>query len=492
MEKNVKPEAMNKNVRYYFKTNNGFCLEVCKLKQYMIGSGFCGRCEHCIAINTNKNWIICEKLNEETWRKKSEELYEKLYAETKLVNEIQLEYDCELWLMENGYFNLSTSKKYFLEKAKKKRGKTLEFIKELSTESEPEEKFEMRKRFNFTYTDSSIKDTNENLLKLKDAAERLGKNMSPYKKFINHHEFICTTDFLNKSNNNNPGVYMDRLRKEIERIRIKYKKEISSKKEVNSKDAKIIEHEIWVAYRKFYKQMKDDDLIIKSLKMLIDSFKLDVNPCKTIYESGNEKIISDFDGNILWDRTNLLRPTIDILAECVINSKNNLNNLFNKISNQMKKENINIEIPKGYVPELKDGKITLIYKGDPLDEMPKSWKECGGLYGEYITVNSGILSADDLCAKYDENKNIIPKGLGKPMLALIQLLQLRNKTWEVTDSKPAHKDEFTAVIFNCYNNTIDSCWSRFTSHPIKFSKEAVAKRFMEYHKELLWEARELL
>jgi len=156
-----------------------------------------------------------------------------------------------------------------------------------------------------------------------------------------------------------------------------------------------------------------------------------------------------------------------------------------------KQENINIEIPKGYVPEVKDGKVTLVYKGDPLDEMPESWKKLEFLSGEYITNDAEILDVDNTTNSVSLNKNIIPKGLGKPILALIQLLQLRNRTWEVTDSKP--KGDMFPVIYDL----IEGCLSVKDStnsfnHPIKFSKKEVSVQFLEYHKELLWEARELL
>jgi len=151
---------------------------------------------------------------------------------------------------------------------------------------------------------------------------------------------------------------------------------------------------------------------------------------------------------------------------------------------KMKKENIEIEIPKGYVSELKDGKVTLIYKGDPLDEIPKSWKELGRIGGEYINGDAEINGMEDGCDTVGHNKNIIPKGLGNPMLALIQLLQLRNRTWEVTDSKP--KGDMFPVVYD----PIEGCLSVKDSthsfnHPIKFSKKEVSVRFLEYHKELL-------
>lgn len=147
---------------------------------------------------------------------------------------------------------------------------------------------------------------------------------------------------------------------------------------------------------------------------------------------------------------------------------------------------------KGYVPEIKDGKVTLVYKGDPLDEMPKSWEELEKVSGEYINGDAEIEGTGDNClTDEDDNKNIIPKGLGKPMLALIQLLQLRNKTWKVTNSKPNKNEAFMAITYNTLSNNL-GIFDVSTNHPMKFSSEVVALKFLEYHKDLLWEARELL
>lgn len=163
---------------------------------------------------------------------------------------------------------------------------------------------------------------------------------------------------------------------------------------------------------------------------------------------------------------------------------------FNQTLNKMKKENINIEIPEGYVPEIKDGKVTLVYKGYPLDEMPKNWEELGRIGGEYIKSDSiiHILQHNELALPY--NKNIIPRGLGEPILALIQLLQLRNRTWEVTNSKPT-RDCPWVIAYNSLSDTLERFTSS-TNHSMKFSSEVVTLKFLELHKDLLWEARELL
>jgi len=206
-----------------------------------------------------------------------------------------------------------------------------------------------------------------------------------------------------------------------------------------------------------------------------------------------ERSISDLSGNILWDRIKKNKTFSINLTDLIETCKkaNNSFKLLNQTLNKMKKENIPIEIPKGYVPEIKDGKVTLVYKGNPLDEMPKNWEELGRIGGEYIKHDSiiHILQHNELALP--NNKNIIPRGLGEPILALIQLLQLRNRTWEVTNSKPNKDEVFRAITYDTFHNGLD-IFSTSTNHPMKFSSKMVASIFLEYHKDLLWEARELL
>lgn len=210
-----------------------------------------------------------------------------------------------------------------------------------------------------------------------------------------------------------------------------------------------------------------------------------------------ERLISDLSGNILWDRIKKNKTFFINLTDLTKACKkvNNSFKLLNQTLNKMKKENINIEIPEGYIPEIKDGKVTLVYKGDPLDEMPKSWEELEKVSGEYINEDAEIEGTGDNClTDEDDNKNIIPKGLGKPMLALIQLLQLRNRTWEVTDSKPKHTRDHLAfsILYNREEDKLVSTGSIIYNAVMTFKIEPVAKRFLELHKDLLWEARELL
>jgi len=158
------------------------------------------------------------------------------------------------------------------------------------------------------------------------------------------------------------------------------------------------------------------------------------------------------------------------------------------------KENIIIDIPKGFTPELKDGKITLVYTDTPLNNIPKSWEGLGMITGEFITAQSGITNINNPVFAITPNQNVISSGLGKPMLAFIKLLQLRNRTWEITDSKPKWKGETVYVLkYNALYDTVTTEQNIRAIHsPISFSNPEVTNKFLEYHKDLLYEAREFL
>jgi hypothetical protein len=348
---------MSKNVKYYFKRDG---TELCPHTKTKISSPFClYLCKHCIKKNYVYGWIICEKLNKDAWRKKSEELIDKLLSENQIVIETQLEFDSELELMKCGCLNRYPIIEYRLKEAKNKVANTLKLIKEM---------------------ESDVYNSN-----------------SQYERY-----------FINK----------------------------------------IFDH---------------CNINIPKNNQLMN-------------ELYNERLISDF------------------LAEVVRDSEIILSNLQDKLINivEMKnKENINIEIPKGYVPELKDGKVTLVYKGDPLDKMPKSWEELRTVTGEYICGDDNISEARSYdCKKM--YKDVIPKGLGKPMLALIQLLQLRNRTWEVTDTKPPDSNGSYNIYFNKSDGRVEGGRSNIAHSVMSFDSEKIRDRFMEYHRDLLWESRELL
>lgn len=97
----------------------------------------------------------------------------------------------------------------------------------------------------------------------------------------------------------------------------------------------------------------------------------------------------------------------------------------------MFEENINdmetkeIIIPQGWeIDKVEDNKVIL---KESKEELPKTWEKCIAKIKnlEYISSNGGIYELDFNVGTVDDKINNIPIGLGKPMLALMQLLVCR-------------------------------------------------------------------
>jgi len=88
------------------------------------------------------------------------------------------------------------------------------------------------------------------------------------------------------------------------------------------------------------------------------------------------------------------------------------------------------EMYKSDVPSIKQFALDN-YDEEELKKLdfPKSWEDLKQVEGDWIDINSNI----QIVRFYtdDENKNIIPKGLGQSVLDLIQLLQVRDRYREI-------------------------------------------------------------
>lgn len=74
---------------------------------------------------------------------------------------------------------------------------------------------------------------------------------------------------------------------------------------------------------------------------------------------------------------------------------------------------------------LKEGKIEFI-DNDPLEYLPESWEELGGICGEYLDEDSRILKESHTLStsSHYNNNNIVPDGLGEAYRAHMMLSQL--------------------------------------------------------------------
>ena len=150
-------------------------------------------------------------------------------------------------------------------------------------------------------------------------------------------------------------------------------------------------------------------------------------------------------------------------------------------------------LPDGWeVKEVKDNKIILAEKEK---ELPRTWGECllSLEYGEYIHTNSDIRDTNRLCSMTPESYNIIPKGLGKPMLALCQLLVCRNAWWKQLEWEPEWGCDkpFKWCIHNEGNSIGVTSHSKF-SRILAFPTYDIASQFLTAFRDLIEEAKELL
>ncbi len=154
-------------------------------------------------------------------------------------------------------------------------------------------------------------------------------------------------------------------------------------------------------------------------------------------------------------------------------------------------EDMNIKeivLPEGWeVDKIENNKIIL---KESKKELPSTWEECCGLLnkGEYINNCSQIhTSLLDRLLTYDY-KNRLPIGLGKPMLALCQLLicrEVHRQGW-----KPNPND--TNLKYSAVYHTI---WRvvPYTSvnNVFTFQSPEIAEEFLKNFKDLLEQVKDL-
>lgn len=148
-----------------------------------------------------------------------------------------------------------------------------------------------------------------------------------------------------------------------------------------------------------------------------------------------------------------------------------------------------IKLPEGWeIDRVENGEIIL---KESKKELPKTWEECLQKLenAEYIDTFSSIhILGSDIASR--EDKNVIPVGLGEPMLALMQLLVCREayrQGW-----KPNWKDgngKYCIVYQN--NEIVPACY--LTNHwVLSFQSEEIRNKFLENFRDLIEVAKELI
>lgn len=153
-----------------------------------------------------------------------------------------------------------------------------------------------------------------------------------------------------------------------------------------------------------------------------------------------------------------------------------------------------ITAPDGYQIDpvaLKNNKIEFI----PIKNvLPQSWEELNYIKGAYINVDSTIESGiDSATTNEEDNRNVLPtKELAEAMLALCQLLQLRdryNDGW-----KPNWTNNDQKYIIICWGNLVFPDISTNIQRPLTFKTKELRDAFLNAPKirELIEIAKPLL
>lgn len=149
-----------------------------------------------------------------------------------------------------------------------------------------------------------------------------------------------------------------------------------------------------------------------------------------------------------------------------------------------------ITLPKGWEIDKVEGNEIILKESKK--ELPKTWKECYKLLrvGECIEKHSDIIEAF-LQNPIDSNKNVIPVGLGKPMLALMQLLvcrQVYRQGW-----KPDWNDcNSNKYCIESFENSVKRPLYQYTHRILSFQSAEVRDKFLENFHDLIKEAKELI
>ena len=156
-----------------------------------------------------------------------------------------------------------------------------------------------------------------------------------------------------------------------------------------------------------------------------------------------------------------------------------------------------IILPDGWeVKEVVGNKIRIGEKGKK--ELPKTWQECARIVDnvELINIDSeveGYAVSDFDEGPTDEERRVIPAGIGKPMLALCQLLVCRNAWWKQLGWKPDWKN--CSTVKHCiqpFSEKIDKSTNRTGSVVLAFPTIEIRDQFLETFRDLIEEAKELL
>ena len=187
----------------------------------------------------------------------------------------------------------------------------------------------------------------------------------------------------------------------------------------------------------------------------------------------------------------------------------NCNEINNTVDIEVKQDKENTEdmetnektmpIPDGWEFDRIDESGNIVLK-EKKKELPETWEECLKVVDktEYITNDCEIYdgSIEKLIKTFggiaDTDRNLLPRGLGKPMIALCQLLVCRNAWWQQLGWKPGWRSPEEKYCIYHSSDGVD--WKNYTydCKILAFPTAEVRDQFLDTFRDLIEEAKELL
>ena len=171
----------------------------------------------------------------------------------------------------------------------------------------------------------------------------------------------------------------------------------------------------------------------------------------------------------------------------------------NKNKEDMETNEKTITVPEGWEFDHLDERGNIVLK-EKKKELPKTWLKClcsindVEMIEEDSEVHKCSISelSDDGRLFGDSDRNMLPQGLGKPILALCQLLVCRNAWWKQLGWKPDWTDNNMKYCIKYNKNKKEKDIYQNVSRILAFPTSEVRDQFLDTFHDLIEEAKELL
>lgn len=187
----------------------------------------------------------------------------------------------------------------------------------------------------------------------------------------------------------------------------------------------------------------------------------------------------------------------------------NCNEINNTVDIEVKQDKENTEdmetkhktmpIPDGWEFDRVDERGNIVLK-EKKKELPNTWLKCLRVVNEteYIDEDSeiktdNVAELEAQAYEFDDlERNHLPLGLGKPILALCQLLVCRNAWWKQLGWKPAWRSPEEKYCIYHSSDGVD--WKNYTydCRILAFPTAEVRDQFLDTFGDLIEEAKDLL